>query len=54
MTELHEIVARLRTEAEAQRHLDLPMTVRPSDILAVLDAVRLPRAPRPARPAAEG
>ena len=54
MSELHEIVARLRTEAEAQRHLDLPMTVRPSDILAVLDNMRVLRVPRATRPAAEG
>jgi hypothetical protein len=48
MTDLTEIVARLRAEAEDRRHLDLPMTVKPSDILAVLDAVRLPRAAAPA------
>ena len=41
MTNLTEIVARLRAEAEDGRHLDLPMTVKPSDILPVLDAVRL-------------
>ena len=29
MTDLTEIVARLRAEAEDRRHLDLPMTVKP-------------------------
>jgi hypothetical protein len=58
MTDLTEIVARLRAEAEDRRHLDLPMTVKPSDILPVLDAVRLQPepdndAPRPLRAAAK-
>jgi hypothetical protein len=54
MTDLTEIVARLRAEAEDRRHLDLPMTVKPSDILAVLNAVRLPRAARTPQQPAEG
>lgn len=40
-----KIAERLRAQADEKRHLDLPLTVKPSDVLAVLDELDA----RPAR-----
>ena len=53
MTEFETMLEGLRTRAEARRHLNQPMEVRPSEILALLDALQPPAAPAEEQPAEE-